>query len=51
MLKKEDLTRAVEVFAAGLTAYRAARGLGPIESADGTAGARSRRPDFFTPAV
>ncbi len=51
VLKKEDLTTAVEVFAAGLTAYRAARGLGPIEGLEEAVGARSRRPDFFTPAV
>ncbi|MDQ1347721.1 MAG: aspartate aminotransferase [Acidobacteriota bacterium] len=51
VLKKEDLTRAVEVFAAGLTAYRKARGLGPIESLQEAAVAPSRRPDFFTPAV
>ena len=51
VLKKEDLTRAVEVFAAGLTAYRAARGLGAIEGLEEAAVARSRRPDFFTPAV
>lgn len=51
VLKKEDLTRAVEVFAAGLTAYRKARGLGPIESLEEVAAAPSRRPDFFTPAV
>ena len=51
VLKKEDLTRAVEVFAAGLTAYRKARGLGPIENLQEAAVAPSRRPDFFTPAV
>ena len=51
VLKKEDLTRAVEVFAAGLTAYRKARGLGPIEDLEEAAVAPSRRPDFFTPAV
>lgn len=50
VLKKEDLSRAVEVFAAGLSSYRAARGLGPISGPEAGA-ARSRRPDFFTPAV
>ena len=47
VLKKEDLELAVEVFAAGLEAYRKARGL---EEAPLAAPA-ARRPDFFTPAV
>jgi len=51
VLKKEDLLSAVEVFAAGLAAYRKARGLGAIEGLAEAATTRSRRPDFFTPAV
>ncbi len=47
VLKKEDLAEAVEVLAAGLAAYRAARGLG--ELAEAPAGAR--RSDFYSPAV
>ncbi len=47
VLKKDDLELAVEVLAAGLEAYRRARGLTdevPSPSA-------VRRPDFYTPAV
>ncbi len=51
VLKKADLTQAVEVFAAGLAAYRKARALGDIEAVREPPAARSRRPDFFTPAV
>ncbi len=47
VLKQEDLAAAVEVFAAGLATYRAARGLGDLApSPEGT-----KRADFFTPAV
>jgi aspartate aminotransferase len=47
VLKREDLDLAVEVFAAGLAAYRKARGLEETPLAPPAA----RRPDFFTPAV
>jgi aspartate aminotransferase len=47
VLNKDDLELAVEVFAAGLEAYRRARGLGDdVRSPDSV-----RRPDFYTPAV
>jgi aspartate aminotransferase len=47
VLKKADLELAVEVFAAGLDAYRRARGL----SDDTLSPTSARRPDFYTPAV
>jgi len=47
VLKKEDLAEAVEVLAAGLAAYRAARGLGELAAAP----AGARRSDFYSPAV
>ena len=49
VLKKEDLTLAVDAFAAGLAAYRKARGIEELPATAVSAGAR--RPDFFTPAV
>jgi aspartate aminotransferase len=54
VLRKEDLSSAVEIFAAGLSAYRSARGLGEVDdraAVETASPGRSRRPDFFTPAV
>lgn len=48
VLKKEDLALAVRVLAAGLAAYREARGL---ENFPATTPATLGRPDFFTPAI
>jgi aspartate aminotransferase len=48
VLRKEDLALAVRAFAAGLEAYRKARGLDELPD---PALVAARRPDFFTPAV